>query len=169
MIEVKFAQLLESYGVEASQTTKKINDLQSDFDDAWQDYQNLVEEAESVEDDNALALIEEQIEEYEIALREADAELVSAINKWYKMKDVWAENAKKMGQGRANKKNNANPNADVTQTVHYGQGNGSAMPIFNNANATNRGEVKKKSGGGFWLLAGLVAVVTLGAVVMKKD
>ena len=169
MIEVKFAQLLESYGVDASQTTKKINDLQSDFDDAWKDYQNLVDESESVEDDNALALIEEQIEEYEIALREADAELVSAINKWYKMKDVWAENAKKMGQGRANKKNNANPNADVTQTVHHGQGNGSAMPIFDNANATNGGEVKKKSGGGFWLLAGLVAVVTLGAVVMKKD
>jgi len=169
MIEVKFAQLLESYGVQASQTTKKINDLQAEFDDAWEDYQNLVNEAESVEDDNALAVLEEQIEEYEIALRDADAELVSVINKWYKMKDVWAENAKKMGQGRANKKNNANPNADVTQTVHHNEAKVSQTPIFNNSNPTNGGEVKKKNGGGFWLLAGFVAVVTLGVVVMKKD
>jgi len=169
MIEVKFAQLLESYGVQASQTTKKINDLQAEFDDAWEDYQNLVNEAESVEDDNALAVLEEQIEEYEIALRDADAELVSVINKWYKMKDVWAENAKKMGQGRANKKNNANPNADVTQTVYHNEAKVSQTPIFNNSNPTNGGEVKKKNGGGFWLLAGFVAVVTLGVVVMKKD
>ena len=102
-------------------------------------------------------------------MREADAELVSVINKWYKMKDVWAENAKKMGQGRANKKNNANPNANETQTVHHNEAKVSDNPIFGNANATNGGEVKKKSGGGFWLLAGFVAVVTLGVVVMKKD
>jgi hypothetical protein len=165
MIEVKFAQLLESYGVQASQTTKKINDLQAEFDDAWEDYQNLVNEAESVEDDNALAIIEEQIEEYEIALREADAELVSVINKWYKMKDVWAENAKKMGQGRANKKSNSN----VSQTVHHGQGNATQIPKSDNHNASIGGEVKEKKGGGFWIIAGFVAVVTLGAVIMKKD
>ena len=165
MIEVKFAQLLESYGVNASQTTKKIKELESDFDGAWQEYQELIEDSENETDSDEQALIEEKIEEYEIALREADSELVSAINKWYKMKDVWAENARKLADGRANKKNNAN----VSQTVNHAQPIASEIPNFQKTTASNGAEVKKKSGGGFWLLAGFVAVVTLGAVVMKRD
>ncbi|MFY8161503.1 MAG: hypothetical protein ACOVNU_09250 [Candidatus Kapaibacteriota bacterium] len=165
MIEVKFAQLLDNYGVKASQTTKKIAELQNAFDDAWQEYEELIEEAESEENSDEIASIEEKIEEYETELKEADSELVSAINKWYKMKDVWAENARKLADGRANKKNNSN----VTQTVNHNQQIPYETPQFVNPKASNGGEVKKKSSGGFWILAGFVAIVTLGSVVMKRD
>jgi len=165
MVQVKFAELLESYGVQASQTTKKIAELQNDFDDAFAEYQEQLENLESEQDENEKATIQESIEEYETALKEADAELVTAINKWYKMKDVWAENARKLADGRANKKNNQN----VSQTVTHLPRIDSQIPNFQNPIAFNKSVEKKKSGGGFWLIAGFVAVVTLGAVVMKRD
>jgi hypothetical protein len=165
MVQVKFSQLLKKLGVNASQTTKKIVDLKSKFDEAWEGYTELLENYEESTDEDEQQEIKESIEEFEELLTDGDAELVSLINAWNKNKEVWQNNARKMAEGRSNKKNNSN----LSQTVHHNAANGSELPLFDNSNASNGGEVKKKSGGGFWIIAGFVAVVTLGAVVLKKD
>ena len=167
MVQVKFPQLLKTLGVNASQTTKKIAELKSKFDEAWEGYNELLESYELSTDTDEKNEIEASIEEFEELLKDGDDELVSLIKAWDKNKDVWAENARKLAEGRANKKNNSN----VSQGVQHKSTNRSEMPLFGNSKfvASNGGEVKKKSGGGFWLIAGFVAVVTLGAVVMKRD
>lgn len=170
MVQVKFPQLLKTLGVNASQTTKKIAELKSKFDEAWEAYNELLESYEETTDRDEKNEIEASIEEFEELLKDGDDELVSLIKAWDKNKDVWAENAKKLAEGRANKKNNSN----ISQGVQHNSTNRSEMPLFGNSKfvnpiASNGGVVKKKSSGGFWILAGFVAVVTLGAVVMKRD
>ena len=167
MVQVKFPQLLKSLGVNASQTTKKIAELNSKFDEAWEGYTELLESYDETTDRDEKNEIKESIEEFEELLKDGDDELVNLINTWNKNKAVWQENARKMAEGRSNKKSNIN----VSQGVQHKAANNGEIPLFGNSKfvASNGGQVKKKSGGGFWLIAGFVAVVTLGAVVMKRD
>jgi hypothetical protein len=71
-----------------------------------------------------------------------------------------------MAQGRANKnaQKNVAPTPEATKSVD-------SVNITNDTNTFTIQEPKeeKKKSSGIWWLAGFVAVVTLGAVVMKRD
>lgn len=182
-MEVKFFKLLESYGVEGHQTTKKISDMIKEFDEAWDDYSELLSAYEEAEEEERVEM-QSDINEYEEALREQDEILVQRINEWYKKKDIWAENAKKLAQGRENKKslsNDATYNMPPNNTLFDGQLDSSnANGFFNTASngvgvqnpvgVVEQEPIVEKKGGDGWLLFGAFAlVITLGAVNVFKN
>lgn len=168
-MEVKFARLLSENGVTAEQTTAKIKDLIDSFNMAWEEYEVQVEEYENADDDKK-ELLQENIEEFENDLTESDEIIYKKIQSWLKNKDTWEANAQRMAQGRANKSaqkasstpiNTPTPtHLSGTQTIN--QNNGT------NTFTTQEPKEEKKKSSGIWWLAGFVAVVTLGAVVMKN-
>jgi hypothetical protein len=182
-MEVKFFKLLESYGVEGHQTTKKISDMIKEFDEAWDDYSELLTAYEEAEEEER-AEMQSDIDDYEEALREQDEILVQRINEWYKKKDIWAENAKKLAQGRENKKslsNDATYNMPPNNTLFDGQlASSNANGVFNMASngvgvqnpvgVVGQEPIVEKKGGDGWLLFGAFAlVITLGAVNVFKN
>lgn len=166
-MEVKFFNLLESYGVEGHQTTKKISDMIKEFDEAWDDYSELLSAYEEAEEEERVEM-QSDINEYEEALREQDEILVQRINEWYKKKDIWAENAKKLAQGRENKKslsNDATYNMPPNNTLFDGQ-----LASSNANGVVGQEPIVEKKGGDGWLLFGAFAlVITLGAVNVFKN
>ena len=167
-MEVKFARLLSENGVTAQQTTAKIKDLIDSFNMAWDEYQLKVEEMEGASDEEQDELVE-QLKEFESDLSESDEIIYKKIQSWLKNKDTWEANAQRMAQGRANKnaqktaQNIQPPNAIPTSVENATQTNGTTTQTIQEPN-----EEKKKSDSGIWWLAGFVAVVTLGAVVLKN-
>jgi hypothetical protein len=171
-MQVKFVEVLNENGIDVSTTTTKIKELKKEFDSAWQDYQGLYESYEIAEDSEKEALAEE-IAEFEKDLEEADDMLVKKINDWMKNKDVWAENTRKLAEGRANKKaakENAVQSAPAQpQVVIPSSG---TIPTQGATTVSASGglvEEKESSNSGWWLLAGFIGIVTLGAVIMKRE
>jgi hypothetical protein len=181
-MEVKFAELLNSYGVRAEDTTKKIADLVAEFDEAWRDYQQASSDVEDIEDEEEKEAKLEEIRDFEQELKDADDELVKRIESWNKNKEVWAKGQKALAEKRAAKKSGVplegsvvpNATTSVSQTptaqpMSVGA-DGQISGVPNNSDFKGEGGVvKKKSGSGWWILAGIIGIVTLGAVVMKKE
>ncbi len=181
-MEVKFAQMLDEHGVTSEQTTTKIRDLKNVFDEAWSSYLEILDNYKSCTDVAEKEVLMEEINEFEADLQEADQELVKKINEWVKNKDKWEENKRKMAEGRARKaaKASAEPApaplpVSGTTTVQSGANTTSVSqpvnePQMASAVHADGGKVEEESSNtGWWLLAGFVAVVTLGAVVMKRS
>lgn len=172
-MEVKFFQLLNSYGVESNQTTKKINDMVVEFDEGWEEYQNALSDLESANDEDREAM-ESDIKEYEEALEEQDELIVDKLKEWYKKKDIWAENAKKLAEGRENKKNLKNNVNNEIPLVQSEENQPQLVGASNNALPSGLGVeptlVAEKKGGEGWFIFGAFAlVITLGAVNMFKN
>lgn len=163
-MEVKFAKLLSENGVTVEQTTAKIKDLIDSFNMAWDEYQLKVEEMQGASDKEQDELVE-QLEEFENDLSESDEIIYKKIQSWLKNKDTWEANAQRMAQGRANKsaqKGSPTPINTPTSGETINQNNGT------NTFTIEEPKEVKKSDSGIWWLAGFVAVVTLGAVVLKN-
>ena len=160
MIEVKFPQILEQYGVTRDKETQSVKKLIKEFDSAFKEYEELYEEYENTEDDEERAEIYADIEEFEADLQEADEAIVQKIHHWQKNKDVWAANSQKMAEGKKNAQNpQSSPTPQAIQTHNH------------NPQPQNLGAepVKEKKDGDGWLIFGALAlVVTLGAVNMFK-
>ena len=177
-MEVKFAQLLNSYGVRAEDTTKKIADLVAEFDEAWRDYQQAINDVEDIEDEEEKESKWEEIRDFEQELKDADAELVKRLESWDKNKEVWAKGQKALADKRALKKGGtpsdggqvSTPQPTPTPQPMSVGADGQINGLPNNSDFKGEGGVvKKKSSGGWWILAGIIGIVTLGAVVMKKE
>jgi hypothetical protein len=175
-MEVKFNELLESYGVTPVQTTKKIADSVKTFDEMYEQYEEVIGNLNDAEDDEEREIRLEEIKMLESQMEALDDELVKNINVWYKNKDVWEKGRKALADKRAAKKAGltteqtaASQPIPVAQPMSVGvDGQISGLP--NNSDFKgDGGVVKKKSNGGWWILAGIIGVVTLGAVVMKRE
>ena len=109
-----------------------------------------------------------------------DVDLVSAINYWDRNKEAHASNVQKMADARAAKKLAASGGVAAptgTQTVAQTGTQSVTQPstsaaAFATAEASQASVLtgeKKKSDWVWWGIAGFVAVVTLGAVMMTKE
>jgi hypothetical protein len=138
-----------------------------------------MEEASEEEKPNLL----KKVGQAESSLDYAEANVVKKIQAWEKNKDVYASNAARLAAARASKgtpkKDKATnppvvsvPNPDLppvaapvqtpapaqVQTAQYNDGGSTAQPV------------KKKSDNSvWWILAGFVAIATLGTVIMRKN
>lgn len=99
-MEIKFPKLLQKYGVTAEQTTVKIREAKKAFDEAWEEYNELVERYEAETDPDEKQTLMEEVNEYEDAIEGADAEMVKKIEHWNRNKDSWARTNAAMQEGR---------------------------------------------------------------------
>ena len=173
-MEVKFFELLKSYGVESHETTKKISDMVTEFDEAWDEYNQALNDLESANDEDR-EIMQSDIEEYEEALREQDELIVDKLKEWYKKKDIWAENARKLAEGRENKKNIKNnsdnqlPPTPAQPSMNQPQLVGASNNALPNSLGVEPTVAEKKNGDGWLIFGAFALVITLGAVNMFKN
>jgi histidinol dehydrogenase len=169
---VKFADLLNQLGVRAEDTTKKIAESKQIFDEAFQDYQEAVSNYQNSEDEGEKEALREEIDQFEADLTELDEDLVKKIKSWDKNKEVWAKGQAALQEKRLAKKNGVST-SNVLETPITSAQPANAIPVggvpVSSSFVGSDGVVKKKSSGGWWILAGIIGIVTLGAVVMKKE
>lgn len=159
-MKVKFAELLQSYGVTADQTTVKIREGKKAFDEAWGEYQEALEEYKETEDPEEKEALMEELNQFEADLQEADEELTKKVQAWYKNKDSWAATKVKMDEARS-KKLGKPVGAAATQSVAANQGS-SPQPQQNTYAQPVAGEEEEGMSGWGWVLGLGLAVLTLG-------
>ena len=171
-MQVKFQETLQQYGVTAEQTTKKIVEMVSAFDEVYSQYQESVDNLDTAENSEEREMLMGEIDIYRDSLRDLDSDIVKKIESWDKNKEVWAKGQAALAEKRAAKKSGSVEGATATASI---QSEPTPQPIpvegvpVNSSFQGDGGVIKKKSNGGWWILAGIVGIVTLGAVVMKKE
>lgn len=163
MEQVKFAELLNELGVSADETTVKIREGKAAFDEAWNEYQEALQEYHDSTDPDEKATLMEELNDFEKDLAYADAELVKKITSWNKNKDTWAATRAKMEAGRMAKLGKT-PNEAQPQPQTRVQAQPQPQP---QTQTQAQPQVEEKEGGDWtwWVIGGLVAVVTLGVGV----
>ncbi len=175
-MQPKFIELLNQYGVTAEQTTKKIAELKAEFDDLYETYQDAVDNLKNMDEDDDDSVEREEIATMISGLNDLDADIIKKLESWDKNKEVWAKGRAVLAEKRAAKKNGGQdvPAPVETQAPQSPvQPQPQPIPVegipANSGFEGDGGVVKKKSNAGWWILAGIVGIVTLGAVVMKKE
>jgi hypothetical protein len=99
-------------------------------------------------------------------LQIADEELVYKIDKFNRNKDGYKERAIKMQEARGLKRENEDNQYNFRQQEQHKN----APKEQEQTNFTEQVEIKKKKNDtAFWILAGIVGVITLGSVMMNKN
>lgn len=158
----KFEIRLQELGLDVNDLSIRLkNDIGefynlSEFvDELGNNYTNLVDDVEKEKYHSALQ-----------NLQDADVELVYKIDKFNRNKDGYKERAIKMQEARGLKRENKDNQFNSRQQEPH-----KTVPKEQEqTNFTEQVEVKKKKNDtAFWVLAGIVGVVTLGSVMMNKN
>ena len=142
---------------------QKLQELGLSIDDLSIKLKNEIAEFHKMEEMvNEMANGELETEAYENVieqLEQADEELIHKIIKYDKNKDGYRERAIKMQEARG-RKHNMQPNISqpMPEQRHreYFEAGGNIV-------------TKKKNDTAFWVLAGIVGVITLGGVIMNQN
>jgi hypothetical protein len=182
-MEYKFPQLLESYGVSAEQTTKKIANMVNGFEETYNEYKEAFDDLDEAEDEKDRDVRLGELKNFEDSLNDLDNDIVKQLEIWNKNKDIWDKGRKVLAEKRAAKKaglTDSVPQPVATQVAPEpiqvtpqpmsvgADGQITGVPD-NSGFKGDGGVIKKKSNAGWWILAGFIGVVTLGAVMMKKE
>jgi hypothetical protein len=116
---------------------------------------------------------EPQSENYQIAyeeLQKADIELVHKINKYEKNKDGYKERAIKMQEARRGSVNREYESHRNVNTQRLQEPSKPKIEQKVEEKIVDEQPIKtKKNDTAFWVLAGIVGVITLGGVIMNKN
>jgi hypothetical protein len=181
-MNIKFQEKMNELGLSVNDLSASLQKQVADFYENFAIYKQSLEDLEDYEEEDKDQL-QQEVNDIAIMINERDQDLVRNIERFNKNKHVYASNAQKMAEGRANKKlakqNNGAISNAIPPVVHDTGGQVSqnnftnTNPVVNNdPNNSNNGapepKVEEKSSDwGWWALAGIVAIVTLGQVVMK--
>lgn len=162
-MEVKFAELLNSFGVTAADTTSKIRESVENFNNVWEDYNKAIAQYNSIEDEDEKEALYDEIKSFEADLKEADTLLCKKIESWSRNKELWNKKAEQMREMN-NAKKKAKEQASDTAVQTEVQGTSIAEPQIQTA---EQGTViaQENTGNSSWVswVLGLgLAVVTLG-------
>lgn len=167
-MEVKFAQLLNQYGVAAEQTTQKIAQLKKDFDGAWEEYNAILENYQNNSDPEEKEALLDELNTFEADLEKADKELCKKIEMWNKNKDVWAANVKKAQDAAKKSQGKAKNNVEEPQVQEASQPQVAPQPQVMEqpqmvvAEQGVAVEEQKESNWFSWVIGITLTVVTLG-------
>jgi hypothetical protein len=144
----KFEQKLQELGLSINDLSIKLKNEIAEF----HKMQEMVNEMANDEvDSETYDTVIEQLEQ-------ADEELIHKIIKYDKNKDGYRERAIKMQEARGRK---YNPQPNISQPMPEQR---------HRENFETGGVVKpKKNDTAFWVLAGIVGVITLGGVIMNQN
>jgi len=144
----KFEQKLQELGLSIDDLSIKLKNEIAEF----HKMQEMVNEMANDEvDSETYDTVKEQLEQ-------ADEELIPKIIKYDKNKDGYRERAIKMQEARG-RKYNTQPNIKQPMPEQRHREN------FDTGGMVN----KKKNDTAFWVLAGIVGVITLGGVIMNQN
>jgi phosphomannomutase len=181
-MNIKFQEKMNELGLSVNDLSSSLQRQIGDFYENFAIYKQSLEDLQEYDEEDKDEL-QQEVNDIAIMINQRDEELVRNIERFNRNKDVYASNAQKMAEGRANKKlakqNNGAISNAVPPVVHEAgvqipqNSNNITNPVVNNdPNNSNNPAPQQKveensSNWGWWALAGIVAVVTLGQVVLK--
>ena len=169
----KFNEKLKELNITEEQVSKGLRDKISNYKSTQQAYLETKKD-ESIDD-----TVKQELKD---SLDNLDNKLVVAIEKWFKNKDAQSERMKKKqeqlraerGGGSSNAEEEDDDNSDKDddsdfreqERAEYERRKAQYIRMVEQQRQQQQ-LPKKKSGKGVWILVGLVAVVTFGAVILK--
>jgi hypothetical protein len=157
---MKYQDKLNELGMTAEKTSASIQKSIATLDDIIDTYHNAKKMLENTDDEEEEEDINKDIEQMEGDIAELDERIVEKLEDYDKNKEMYAERAKKMQEGRkANSSVNA-PSQPQQQTQPQFQPQPKVEVLE---------QPKKKSNWALWLVGGIVAVITLNQVVIGAD
>jgi len=143
-----------------------------DIIDSYHNAKKALENAENEQDEERISEINKDIEEMQGDIEELDDKIVYKLEDYNKNKDVYAEKAKKMLDGAKAKREQllAKENGEsVVVASAVPQPQPQPQPKVETPKVEILEAPKKKSNWALWLVAGIVAVITLNQVVIGTD
>lgn len=186
-MNIKFQSKMNELGLSVNDLSASLQKKVQEFYETYSSYQDSLKDLEEYDEEDKDE-IQKEVDEVGMLLNQQDEELTRNIERFNRNKEVYASNAQKMAEGRANKKlakqnNGAISNAVPPAPAPIVHVDGNQIPQSNNNIPNNNPSVdpvnttnnppepkveEKSSDWGWWALAGIVAIVTLGQVVMKE-
>jgi len=180
----KYLQKITEKGLDANKLSKTLKSTIKTFEQLESQTQEeidaLNQEIETADADRQ-AEITARITELEADLNAADEEVEAEVEKYALMLPTYLKKAEYLHQKRGLKKNPPAPQPPVEPTPPAPNPPAPTPPVEPTPPAPPTPPVeppaptptpepvqKKKSDAGWWIVAGLVAVVTVGAVILKK-
>lgn len=171
----KFNEKLKELNITEEQVSKGLRDKISNYKSTQQAYLETKKD-ESIDD-----TVKQELKD---SLDNLDNKLVVAIEKWFKNKDAQSERMKKKQEQLRAERGGGSSNAEEEEEddnsdkdddsdfreqerAEYERRKAQYIRMVEQQRQQQQQLPKKKSGKGVWILVGLVAVVTFGAVILK--
>jgi hypothetical protein len=171
-MNIKFEEKIQELGIDKEQMSQPIKKAMKDFYVQYESYQDILKDFEDVEEEDKPEL-QEELEELRKLVEDADDVLVGKVNLWFKNKDVYAANTARMLEGKAKKDLAAKggvtpPTPAPAPTPDPTPAPAAPVPTPDPTPAPAPAVQKEESSDWvWWALGGVIALVTLGRVVLK--
>jgi hypothetical protein len=169
---MKYQDKLEELGMSEKNVSASIKKTIATLNDIISSYNLAQKTKEQSDDEDEINEINSDIEEMEGDIEDLDNSLVDKIEDYHKNKDVYAEKAKKMLDAAKAKreqllaKENGEPVA-VVQASQLAQAKKEAPYV--QAKEVPAEQPKKKTNWALWIVAGIIAVVTVNQVMIRTE
>jgi hypothetical protein len=167
-MNIKFEEKIQELGIDKEQMSQPIKKAMKDFYVQYESLVDIQNDFQDVDEEDKEELREE-LEELQKLVEDADDVLVGKVNLWFKNKDIYAANTARMLEGKAKKdaaKGGVTPPAPTPAPTPDPTPAPAPTPDPTPAPAP---AVKKEESSDWvwWALGGVIALVTLGRVVLK--
>ena len=167
-MNIKFEEKIQELGIEKEQLSLPIKKAIKDFYTQYESLVDIQNDFQDVDDEDKEELREE-LEELQKLVQDADEALVAKVYVWFKNKDVYAANTARMLEGKAKKdaaKGGVTPPTPAPAPAPTPTPTPAPAPDPTPASAPAV-EKEQSSDWVWWALGGVIALVTLGRVVLK--
>ncbi len=164
-MNIKFEEKIQELGIDKEQMSQPIKKAMKDFYVQYESYQDILKDFEDVEEEDKPEL-QEELEELRKLVEDADDVLVGKVNLWFKNKDVYAANTARMLEGKA-KKDAAKGGVTPPAPAPAPEPTPAPTPAPEPTPAPAPLVKEESSDWVWWALGGVIALVTLGNVVLK--
>ncbi len=164
-MNIKFEEKIQELGIDKEQMSQPIKKAMKDFYVQYESYQDILKDFEDVEEEDKSEL-QEELEELRKLVEDADDVLVGKVNLWFKNKDVYAANTARMLEGKA-KKDAAKGGVTPPAPAPAPEPTPAPTPAPEPTPAPAPLVKEESSDWVWWALGGVIALVTLGNVVLK--
>jgi predicted nucleic acid-binding Zn-ribbon protein len=169
---MKYQDQLNELAINAEKLTPSIKKSIAELDDIIDTYHQAKKALENATDEEEIEDIKNDIEHMKGDINDLDEKIVEKINDYNKNKDFYAERAKKMQDGRKAKSSGNKEIEPVVETTVKPQAQPQPQP---QAQSQPQPKIeilqpaKKKTNWALWLVAGIVAVITVNQVLIKTE
>jgi hypothetical protein len=165
-MNIKFEQKIQELGIDKEQMSQPIKKAIKDFYTQYESLVDIQNDFNDVDDEDKEELREE-LEELQKLVEDADDVLVGKVNLWFKNKDVYAANTARMLEGKAKKDMAAKGGVTPPAPAPAPDPTPAPAPTPDPTPAAPAVKKEESSDWVWWALGGVIALVTLGRVVLK--
>jgi transcription elongation factor Elf1 len=162
---MKYQDKLNELGMNAENLSPSIQKSIATLDDIIDTYHQAKKALENATDEEEEGEINSDIEQMEGDIQELDEKILEKIEDYNKNKEMYAERGRKMQEGRKAKASGTVSSQPQPQPQPQTQ----SQPQVETPKVEVLEAPKKKTNWALWLVAGIVAIVTVNQVMIRNE